>query len=113
MAAGLDTVRAGRFDNGRMFTLDDPPLPYFAETYNFRPDGAWFERARLGALRFATYCSASFVSPDGLILTNHHCARAVGDAGRRRARPGLQPRRLLRREPRAARRPSRTSSSSS
>ncbi len=73
--ANLDTVRAGRFDNGRMFTLDDAPLPYFDETYSFRPDGAWFERARLGALRFATYCSASFVSPDGLILTNHHCAR--------------------------------------
>ncbi len=74
-ATGLDTVRAGRFDNGRMFTLDDAPLPYFDQTYAFRPDGAWFERARLGALRFATYCSASFVSPDGLILTNHHCAR--------------------------------------
>jgi hypothetical protein len=75
MGGGLDTVRAGRFDNGRMFTLDDAPRAYFAETYNFRPDDAWFDRARLGALRFATYCSASFVSQDGLILTNHHCAR--------------------------------------
>ncbi|MEM6327982.1 MAG: S46 family peptidase, partial [Bacteroidota bacterium] len=41
----------------------------------FRPDTDWFERARLGALRFATYCSASFVSAEGLVLTNHHCAR--------------------------------------
>ena len=78
MASGAmagDTVRAGRFDNGRMFTLDDAPLAYFAETYDFRPNAEWFERARLGALRFATYCSASFVSQTGLILTNHHCAR--------------------------------------
>ncbi len=75
MAAGLDSVRAGRFDNGRMFTLDDAPLEYFRQTYDFRPTEDWFTRARLGALRFATYCSASFVSPDGLILTNHHCAR--------------------------------------
>ncbi|MCA1481059.1 S46 family peptidase, partial [Bradyrhizobium sp. NBAIM08] len=75
MASGLDTVRAGRFDNGRMFTLDDAPREYFVEQYGFRPNEAWFERARLGALRFSTYCSASFVSPDGLILTNHHCAR--------------------------------------
>ncbi|HEX9950411.1 MAG TPA: S46 family peptidase [Rubricoccaceae bacterium] len=75
MASGLDTVRAGRFDNGRMFTLDDAPREYFVEQYNFRPNDEWFTRARLGALRFATYCSASFVSPDGLILTNHHCAR--------------------------------------
>lgn len=70
-----DTVQAGRFDNGRMFTLDDPPREYLAETYDFRPGDEWFERAQLGALRFATYCSASFVSPMGLVLTNHHCAR--------------------------------------
>jgi hypothetical protein len=70
--ADYDTVRAGRFDNGRMFTLDDAPRAYFQETYGFSPDDAWFEHARLGALRFATYCSASFVSEDGLILTNHH-----------------------------------------
>ena len=70
-----DTVRAGRFDTGRMFTLDNPPLDYFREAYNFTPEPDWFERAQLGALRFATYCSASFVSQDGLILTNHHCAR--------------------------------------
>ena len=72
---GLDTVTAGRFDNGRMFTFDDPPRDYLRETYGFTPDDAWWEHARLGALRFATYCSASFVSPTGLILTNHHCAR--------------------------------------
>lgn len=75
--AGLDpdTVEAGRFDNGRMFTLDQPPLEYFREEYGFAPEHSWFDRARLGALRFASYCSASFVSPNGLILTNHHCAR--------------------------------------
>ena len=73
--ATMDTVRAGRFDNGRMFTLDDAPTEYFRDTYNFDPGPEWYERARLGALRFATYCSASFVSPTGIILTNHHCAR--------------------------------------
>ncbi len=70
-----DTVRAGRFDNGRMFTFDNPPRAYLTETYGFSPDDDWFEHAHLGALRFASYCSASFVSPNGLILTNHHCAR--------------------------------------
>lgn len=68
-------VQAGQFDNGKMFTVDDPPLAYFEEAYGFTPDAAWFEHAQLGALRFATYCSASFASADGLILTNHHCAR--------------------------------------
>lgn len=70
-----DTVSFGRYDTGRMWTFDNPPRQYLRETYAFEPDDAWFEHARLGALRFATYCSASFVSPHGLILTNHHCAR--------------------------------------
>ena len=33
--AAYDTVRAGRFDNGRMFTLDDPPRDYLRQTYGF------------------------------------------------------------------------------
>ena len=70
----LDTVRAGRFDGGKMWTFEFPPVDYFRETYDFEPDSAWFRRARLGALRIPG-CSASFVSPYGLVLTNHHCAR--------------------------------------
>jgi hypothetical protein len=75
MPAGFDTVQVGRFDAGKMWTFDNPPLDYFEEAYGFRPDDDWFEKARLGALRFATHCSASFVSPNALVMTNHHCAR--------------------------------------
>jgi hypothetical protein len=71
----LDTAEAGRFDQGRMWTFENPPLDYFEEEYDFRPDREWFRRARLGALRLPN-CTASFVSPEGLVLTNHHCARA-------------------------------------
>jgi len=70
----LDTVRAGRFDQGKMWTFDFPPVDYIEDTYGFRPDDAWFEKARLGALRIPS-CSASFVSPNGLVMTNQHCAR--------------------------------------
>ena len=70
----LDTVQAGPFDQGKMWTFEFPPTDYIEETYGFRPDEAWFEKARLGALRIPS-CSASFVSPNGLVLTNHHCAR--------------------------------------
>ncbi len=71
----LDTVKAGKFDTGRMWTFDYPPVKYFEETYNFKPSEKWLKDVRLSALRFATYCSASFVSGDGLIMTNDHCAR--------------------------------------
>ena len=70
-----DTVTAGRFDNGRMWTFGHPPLDDFENRYEFRPDEAWLERARLGALRIPG-CSASFVSGNGLVMTNHHCARS-------------------------------------
>lgn len=71
----LDTVKAQRFDTGRMWTFDYPPLDYFEDEYNFRPSNEWLDKVRMSALRFATYCSASFVSEDGLVMTNHHCSR--------------------------------------
>lgn len=74
----LDTVKAGPFDMGKMWTFDTPPKEYFRQTYNFTPDDKWFDETRLAALRFADYCSASFVSANGLVMTNHHCARESG-----------------------------------
>jgi hypothetical protein len=69
-----DTVRAGRYDAGKMWTFEYPPDRYFSQTYGFSADSAWFTRARLAALRLPG-CSAAFVSPHGLVVTNHHCAR--------------------------------------
>lgn len=74
----LDTVQAGIYDMGKMWTFDYPPMDYFKKTYNFSPNEKWFEETRLSALRFANYCSASFVSANGLVMTNHHCARESG-----------------------------------
>jgi len=70
----LDTVRAGAFDNGKMWTFEYPPLEYLRNSYGFSADTEWFRRAHLSALRIPG-CTASFVSPNGLVMTNHHCAR--------------------------------------
>ena len=71
----LDTVKAGKFDTGKMWTFEYPPIDYFEEEYGFTADEDWFDHVRMASLKFATYCSASFVSEYGLIMTNHHCAR--------------------------------------
>ncbi|MGW8266431.1 MAG: hypothetical protein ACWGSQ_08690, partial [Longimicrobiales bacterium] len=42
----LDTVKAGIFDNGKMWTFEYPPLDYLRETYGFSADAAWFAKAR-------------------------------------------------------------------
>ena len=60
---------------GRMWTFHNPPLAYLEEEYGFAPDQQWFATVQLASLRFGRGCSASFVSPKGLIMTNHHCAR--------------------------------------
>ncbi|HLN54735.1 MAG TPA: S46 family peptidase [Bacteroidales bacterium] len=83
-------VEAGLYDMGKMWTFDYPPADYFKATYNFNADQKWFEEARLSSLRFADYCSASFVSADGLVMTNHHCARESGVAAQRKGENVLE-----------------------
>ncbi|MEF8866483.1 MAG: S46 family peptidase [Salinibacter sp.] len=75
MPSAYDTVRAQRFDRGRMWTFENLPTSYVRETHGFTPDEEWRTRAQRGALRFGSGCSASFVSAQGLVMTNHHCAR--------------------------------------
>lgn len=71
--SGVEAVEAAGL--GKMWTFDNPPLDYLKERYDFSPAPEWFEHVRLASLRYGRGCSASFVSSDGLVMTNHHCAR--------------------------------------
>ncbi|MEQ9569788.1 MAG: S46 family peptidase [Longimicrobiales bacterium] len=64
----------GEFDFGKMWTFEYPPVEHFQNTYGVDASPEWFEQIRMAALRIPG-CSASFVSPHGLVVTNHHCAR--------------------------------------
>ncbi|RIV81359.1 S46 family peptidase [Aurantiacibacter xanthus] len=56
-----------------MWTFDNFPAEKLAADYGWSPDAVWLERTQLSAVRLTGGCSASFVSGEGLILTNHHC----------------------------------------
>jgi hypothetical protein len=65
------TVTAAGADEG-MWTFDNFPSALVEQRYDVAIDQPWLDRLRRGIVRLAG-CTASFVSPDGLMLTNHHC----------------------------------------
>ena len=58
-----------------MWTFDNFPSADGAAKYGVTIDQAWLDRVRAGAVRLSAGCSASLVSAEGLVLTNHHCVR--------------------------------------
>jgi V8-like Glu-specific endopeptidase len=65
-------LAAARAEEG-MWTFDAFPAAKMKAAYGWAPDQAWLDRVRAAAVRLTGGCSASFVSPQGLILTNPHC----------------------------------------
>ena len=57
-----------------MWTFDNLPLKQLKEKYAFEPSKDWIDHVRLSTLTLGG-CTGSFVSADGLVLTNHHCTR--------------------------------------
>jgi hypothetical protein len=59
-----------------MWTFNDFPAAKVGQAYGFTPDQAWLDHVRMASVRIAGGCSASLVSAEGLVMTNHHCARS-------------------------------------
>src|SRR5690606_7981990 len=62
-------------DDG-MWTYDNPPLKIWKEKYGFEPTAQWLENIRLASVKIGG-ASGAFVSPNGLIATNHHVAAGM------------------------------------
>ncbi len=60
-----------RADEG-MWLFNSPPLKQLKEKYQFEPTAQWLEHLQKSSVRFNSGGSGSFVSPNGLVITNHH-----------------------------------------
>ncbi len=74
VAIATAIVSSSLFAEEGMWTFDNPPLSQLKEKYNFIPNQNWLEHIRLSSLRINDGGSGSFVSPNGLLMTNHHVA---------------------------------------
>jgi hypothetical protein len=68
MTIPISTARA---DEG-MWLFNNPPRKILKEKYNFDPSDKWLEHVQKSSVRFNSGGSGSFVSADGLVMTNHH-----------------------------------------
>ncbi len=68
------------------WTMDNLPLQRMRSEIGFAPDAQLARTIQLGSVRIDGGCSGSFVSPQGLVMTNHHCVaeciQEVSPAGR-------------------------------
>ena len=70
----LGTLSMPAHSDEGMWLLNDPPRQRLKEKYHFDLTDAWLEHARLASVRFNNGGSGSFVSANGLLVTNHHIA---------------------------------------
>jgi hypothetical protein len=75
-----------------MWLLNNPPRELLKKKYGFGLDDAWLERVQKASVRFNNGGSGSFVSPEGLIVTNHHigadCLQKLSPKGKDYYRDG-------------------------
>ena len=67
----LVLVSRSRADEG-MWLINQPPHEFLKKKYNVELNKNWFENVQKASIRFNNGGSGSFVSPDGLVVTNHH-----------------------------------------
>ena len=71
LAGAAFFAAAARGDEG-MWLFNNPPKTILKDRYGFQPDPSWYEHLQRSSVRFDSGGSGSFVSSQGLVITNHH-----------------------------------------
>ena len=70
--AGVGMSDATLHGDEGMWLYSNAPKEYLKKKYGFEPSDAWLDHLRQASVRFNSGGSGSFVSPNGLVMTNHH-----------------------------------------
>src|SRR5438132_12999939 len=73
----LQTLNFTALADEGMWTFNNVPRAEIKKRYGFEVTDEWLKKVQLASVRFNNGGSGSFVSPNGLVLTNYHIVEDI------------------------------------